>query len=533
MRLLHRALLLAAVATRLSGQSNLAAVEGKVVDANTGAPVKRAIVRLRMANGLYNLNALTDVSGAFHIDGAQPGKYAATASADGYVSSASTLFTAEAGAKITGVEVRIAPLGVIAGKILDENDEPMAGVSVMAVRYVHLNGAKVLQPLNAAQSDDRGLYRMFDLQPGRYFLVATARSRMSRPNLAQGGERIHSTVPEVGYGMVIYPGVTAFSETAPHEMKAGAEWSGVNFKLHTRPEHHIRGRVVGGPQGGRANVQAEYCDEVGVPNAASASFSRQDGTFDILAVTGNYCLTVREPGRSGIALRQPVTLKDDDINGLTLAPPASFSVKGTVFIDGTPPSGAVGRLRIGLRRTGPNQDQAAAANDLTFQIDNIFPGEYRVEVQGTNQLYIKSMTYGANDITGGVIANTQPGTALTIVLGADPGSIQGTVQPGVLEPGTPLIIAAIPDDGHAARSDLYHSTQSAADGSFALAALPPGDYKLYALQSQDSDDADDRDLLKLLEGSASAVTVHAGMTEQVHVVPVPAAEIERAKGKEQ
>jgi hypothetical protein len=528
---------LSLAAAVLIAQSNLGSVEGKVVNSVTGESIKKAFVTINSRTNQYVYFTTTDQSGKFHIDNVQPEKYAASADAEGYANSRAVsdikLFTVGAG-PLTGVEVPIAPLSVITGKVVDEDGEPLDGVSVMALRNSYNFGSKTLQQVSAAQTDDRGIYRMFDVQPGRYYLSAQAQ-RQFRMIAPQNAERTHSTIPEEAYGVAIYPGVAEISQATAHELKPGADWTGADFKLHKRPAYHIRGRANGLlAAGGRGNVQAEPCNPDPMPWAGGLQniVGRQDGSFDLAgAVPGTYCLVVREPGRGGVAMTQPVTVTNADVNDVTLNPPASFSVKGMVTIDGTPPAN-MPTLSIGLRTSDGNQERNAQVTAGTaFQIDYVFPGKHTIVVPSVGTIYIKSMFYGSQDVSSGVIADVQPGSSLAITVGVDPGVIDGTVQAGSLEPGTPVVVMAIPDDTHAQRNDLMRITGGSAEGTFTLPGLAPGDYRVFALATQDYDDYLNRELLKLLEGKAAAVTVHANGHEQASLTPVPAREIERAREK--
>ncbi len=521
----------------LIAQSNLGSVEGKVVNSVTGELIKKAVVTINSRTNQYVYFTTTDQSGKFHIDNVQPEKYVASADAEGYANSRAVsdlkLFTVSAG-PLSGVEVPVAPLSVITGKVVDEDGEPLDGVNIMALRNGYNAGAKTLQQVSAAQTDDRGIYRMFDLQPGRYYLSAQAQ-RQFRMLAPQNVERTHSTIPEEAYGVVIYPGVAEVSQATAHELKPGADWTGADFKLHKRPAYHIRGRVSGVlAAGGRGNVQAEPCNPDPMPWAGGLqnTVGRQDGSFDLVgAVSGTYCLIVREPGRGGVAMTQPVTVTNADVNDVALNPPASFSVKGMITIDGTPPAN-MPTLGVALRTSDGYQERNTQATAGTaFQIDYVFPGKHTIVLPSMPQIYVKSVLYGSQDVSSGVIPDVEPGGSLAITVGTDPGEIDGTVQAGSLEPGTPVLVVAIPDDAHAQRTDLMRVTNGPAEGTFTLQGLAPGDYKVFALATQDYEDIHNRELLKLLDGNAAAVTVHASGHEQASVLPAPASEIERVKEK--
>jgi protocatechuate 3,4-dioxygenase beta subunit len=511
-------------------------VDGKVFNSVTGEPVKKAVVTMRNPTGQYSYFGPTDAFGKFHFDGVQPEKYTATADAEGYIGNRALglkPFTVSPGQQWSGLEIRIAPLSVIDGKVTDEDGEPLDGVSVMALRYIYNTGTKTLQSFASAQTDDRGRYRIFDLQPGRYYLVA---HRQNVPLAPQNSERVHSTVPAEGFGTVIYPGVADISQAAAHELKPGAEWTGADFKLRKLPAYHIRARIDGltGSGGNPPMLQVTSCNSSASPMAIGfqPAIRRLDGSFDIAgAVPGTYCLTAIEPGRGGIAARRTVTVKDADVNDVTLTAEPAFSVKGSVTIEGTPLPGTP-TLGVGLRSAdGNRQMHALVAGDFTFQIDNIFPGQQIIMPPAGQQLYVKSMLYAGQDVSNGIIPNAQPGASLAIAMGTDPGGVDGTVQLGSLESGTPVSIAIVPDDARAARTDLRQFTGSSAEGAFTFRWLAPGDYKIFALETPDFEDTQNNDLLQLLEGKATTVTIHAGGHEQVSVIPIAAGDIQKAKEK--
>jgi Carboxypeptidase regulatory-like domain len=530
-------LCLSLAAAILIAQSTLSSVEGKVVNSVTGESVKKAVVTIHDRTNRYVYFTTTDQSGKFHIDNVQPEKYVASADAEGYANSRSAsdakLFTVGA-EPLSGVEVPISPLGVITGKVVDEDGEPLDSVTVLALRTSYNAGGKTLQQVSAAQTDDRGMYRIFDVQPGRYYLSAQPQRQFFMVG-RQNPERTHSAIPEEAYGVTIYPGVTEISQTSAHELSPGADWTGADFKLHKKPAYHIRGRANGlNAGGGRGNVGAQPCNPEPMPWAGGLQniVGRQDGSFDLAgAVPGTYCLIVREPGRGGVALIQHVTVNNADVNDVTLNPPASFSVKGMVTIDGTPPAN-MPTLNVSLRSADGNQQQHAQATaGAAFQIDYIFPGKYTVVLPSMGTFYFKSILYGSQDVSSGLIPDVEPGGTLAITVGTDPGEIDGTVQVGTVESGTPVMVVAIPDDAHAERRDLTQTTNSSAEGTFTLRGLAPGEYKVFALATQDWEDGQNRDLLKLLDGKAAAVTVHGGGHEQVSVAPVLTSEIARAKEK--
>lgn len=519
-------------------------VSGKVVNSVTGQPVKKAVVTLRTTTGQNTYVTGSDQSGKFYFDNIQPAHYLATAQADGYSATTGSLariVAVSAQQQVEDVEVRIPPFASISGKVLDEDGQPLAQVTVSAMRAVYTTAGKRIQTVGSVQTDDRGVYRIFDLQPGRYQLMAVSRERVMRP---EQGPQVHSTVPEEVYEPVYYPGVADLSQAPLQELKPGIEWSGADFKLRRLPSYHLRGRVTGAPppgRGGRGNsVRAERCEQedtawllpLGMAPSLMGGAPLPDGRFDLAgAVSGTYCVTFWPPGPGGAAAKQIVTVKGADIDGIELAAAASFTVNGTVTIDGTPPS-PMPRINVALiSDTSQISVQGVMKSDGSFQIEGAYPGAYSFLMPQMGQLYVKSILYGGQDVTNGVIASLQPGTALAVTLGADPGEIDGTLQLGNVESGMPTMIAAIPEDAYAARQDMRRLTSGPAGGTFTIPNLPPGNYKIFALQTEDFGDSNNRDLLKLLEAKATSVTVHAAGHEQVSVTAISSSELEQAMGK--
>ena len=160
-------------------------ISGRVVTADTGRPVKRARVLATAAELPQGRAALTDDSGAFEITDLPAGRYTLNASKTGFVSlsygqrrplQAGTPLQLADGQQLKGVEFRLPRGGAISGHIFDEDGEPMPGAMVRVMRYQYLQGDRRLMPVGADQTDDRGQYRVWGLNPGEYYVSAIGRN---------------------------------------------------------------------------------------------------------------------------------------------------------------------------------------------------------------------------------------------------------------------------------------------------------------------------------------------------------------------
>ena len=118
-----------------------AKVEGTVLDANTGAPLKKA--RLMMygtrPGHRTRLSAVTDASGRFLFPKVEPGKYRLSVRRNRYASqsygqkkpgTAGALLTVAARQHIKDVVFKLVPGAVVTGRVVDEDGEPVPYVSV-------------------------------------------------------------------------------------------------------------------------------------------------------------------------------------------------------------------------------------------------------------------------------------------------------------------------------------------------------------------------------------------------------------------
>ncbi len=107
-------------------------IEGTVINSATGEPVKKARVTLApIGQDKDAFATTTDAAGHFLIDEVDAGRYSLTSARNGYTQPKSVhgstkdhaLFTLDKGQKMKEVVVKLAPEGVIAGRVLDEDGD--------------------------------------------------------------------------------------------------------------------------------------------------------------------------------------------------------------------------------------------------------------------------------------------------------------------------------------------------------------------------------------------------------------------------
>src|SRR5947209_9736543 len=142
-----------------------AIIRGRIVNAVTGEPVRKARVRANSSVLSNGRTATTDVNGRYELKTLPAGQFTVSATKPTYVSAsygqtrpldAGKLIDVADGQIVEHIDVKLSHGGVIAGRISDEFGEPMAGVQVSAARFQFINGSRRPLSFAARSSNDIG-----------------------------------------------------------------------------------------------------------------------------------------------------------------------------------------------------------------------------------------------------------------------------------------------------------------------------------------------------------------------------------------
>ena len=90
------------------------------------------------------------------------------------------------------MSLRLAPDAVIAGKVLDETNDPVRQATVTLYFDDHRSGVDEIRQSRSAQTNDLGEYEFTPMRPGTYFLSASAKPWYaihphSEPRISESG----------------------------------------------------------------------------------------------------------------------------------------------------------------------------------------------------------------------------------------------------------------------------------------------------------------------------------------------------------
>jgi hypothetical protein len=504
-----------------------------VVALDTGAPVRRAQVRVTAQNVRDARLATTDAQGRFEIRELAAGRYTMTASKGGFV----TLQYGQRRPGESGTPLELAdgqvldklliglPRGsVIGGRVTDEFGEPVANAVVTALQYAYRGGARRIVPAGARDTtDDQGHYRLFGLPPGDYFVSANLRT----------GEVTDPGDEAFGFAPTYFPGTPSPAEAGRVRVELAQENNSVSFGLIATRLVRVSGQVIssmGGPPPGGTVVLRPPGNARGVAGFMEGGGARIDatGAFRIANVApGRYQLEARTGARgSGEFGRLDITVGAEDVAGVTLVTASAGRLSGTVVTDtGEPLPASSQPVRVVAPPAFPDAAPAgggagtgAVSGTGAFELGNITEPRV-VRVNAPQGWMLKAVTLDGQDVTD-VPLDVPPGqhvAGLRVVITRKVGTAAGMVVDARQQPVLDATVVWFPvDEGlRAFQSRFTRTARPDQEGHFRITALPPGDYLAVALQGLEDGQASDPEFLASIEGLATRVAMEEGETKEV------------------
>jgi carboxypeptidase family protein len=518
-----------------------ARITGRILAADTGRPVKRARVFVRAAELPEGRAALSDDGGVFELADLPGGRYTVTASKAGFVSlsfgqrrplQAGTPLQLAAGQQLKGVDFRLPRGSVIAGRVLDEDGEPMPGAGVRVMRYQYLQGARRLTPAGTAQTDDRGQYRVWGLMPGDYYVSAVVRSFNGfggRGARGGGGPPSGDDEESLTYAPTYYPGVPSVNDARPVAVGLAQETLDINFNLQLVHTGRVAGHVTD-PDGTPAtsgNVVLMTDGSIGRGSPIGVSYGSRidwDGSFAVANVPpGRYTLRARgDDAETPQYASQPITVAGGDIGDLTviLAPGASISGAVT-FPQTATPLPDLTQVRVTAPSiepgiAGPNN--ARVDKDGHFSIDGLAAGRHVIRPQGPLRGWsLKSVVIDGRDVTDVPIElrSAQRLADVVVTFTDAQTEINGTLADdhGVAVTDGTILVFSTDTAYWGPLSRHIMTARPDQTGTFRIRGLPAGDYYIVAVDPSEQGEWFDPAYLEEHRAAASKVTVGEGETK--------------------
>lgn len=433
----------------------------------------------------------TDAQGRYELSGLPEGRVELACNADGFytqkagdLESRTIARTCPATGTCPPTDFELAPASVLEGWLVDSFGEPLADVRLRLRRRSH-SGEPAQNnwrgTVGTSVSDDRGYFRIWDLRPGAYELLAEYRE------FTGGTAKANSTTQPID----IAPG-QAQLETRVQLNQGGATFT-------------VSGRLAGWnkQKHRRSVIEIQPLDARGYGWRTHSLLRDAEFVFAGLA-PGHYLFRIAEYGAERHSRLLETVHLDRDLEDLVLTPKGPTGVRGRVVFVDAPPAD----LRIGLTMTTsgfePGESIAAAAPDYTFEHDGLMPGEW--STRGTFGEYFvldpEPFTVRVGELT-----------ELEIRVSNRYGSIRGRME--------------LPGEAAAAHYTVgirgaksRRSVQTDDEGGFVLSRLVPGDYEIAAWPRPSVDVTDDA----MWQSSATEllpITIEPGFEVEIDLAVKP------------
>jgi protocatechuate 3,4-dioxygenase beta subunit len=486
-----------------------ATVSGRVADGERGAQGVTVMLvssdpsqRSRPA-----ARAKTDAEGRFLLTNVAPGRYQILPVAPAYVVAGLGMsyppgrpLTLLAGDEVKDIDFQMEAGGVITGRVTDADGNPVIAEQVLVSPVEDAAGQQPRFDFDQRdqQTDDRGVYRIYGLPPGRY-----------RVAVGRGGD-----AGAVSFGRrkifrrTFYPDATDQAQARVVEVKSGIEATDVDITVgRALKTYKVAGRFVTADAGQPV---------AGIPvgfNTLDARGRRTGGYGGITTTNarGEFVADGLAPGRYAVYstnnnfqqqeatefYSDPVNFEvaDSDVSGLLVKLKRGATVSGVITIEGVSDRAAAAQMLSAVRvypRVEVNrQAQQATAGpmrlvnvnaDGTFRVIGLVPGKLRL---GTMNDAVKGLTTarvelnGAN-VTGGFdLAEGAQVTGVHVVMTYGTATVVGqtTYVNGAVPPGA-RVMAFARLVGPTPGNTPSHSAEVDARGFFRLEGLPAGEYEV-------------------------------------------------------
>ena len=458
--------------------------------------------------------ATTDSDGRYRIEGLRAGKYEVSVSSRVLVSAGSSrhesAVTVSDGA-VEGIDFSLLRGGVITGKITDSEGRPVINerVSLKTGLAAEGNMAFFTSMGNRMYfTDDRGVYRVFGLQPGKYIVSAGGLQDSFWDILLKRRARART----------YYPGVPDAARARPVELAAGAEVTGIDIKLGLIDKGVvISGRIIDSdtrvpvadamiayskvtpPASAKDDSDDEKDDEKdedfgrGMPRGFTTTNARGAFRFESVA-PGKYKLEANSIGAftdAGGFYADPLDFEVQyaNIDKLELKIHRGGSISGVVAVENADRPDVTSELAgfmlmataTGAQSKPFSQTMTRVSSDLSFRISGLRPGKVKLSGIPYEQQRFSVLRIERNGlpVTDGfdIQGNEQIAGVRIIVVEANcvlrgRVSVQGGSIP---RDGYIVVNVRLLNDG-----DSNHGSPVDSKGEFSFENLAPGNYEVTA-----------------------------------------------------
>jgi hypothetical protein len=471
-------------------------IAGTIVSSLTGTLLGKARVSLTDTGNPTNVAwTITSENGHFEFGSLKSGKFSLQGAKRGFIPAAyeqheqfSTAIVTSAGFDTENLVLRLTPLALLGGKVIDESGDPVRNARLLLYVENHGAGMNRITPAGNASTDDQGSYEFAALTPGSYFLSVAARPWYAVHPVSSLAEHPGDSRPgvarslDVAYPTTYYNGATNTDGATPIPIKGGDHLQ-VDIHLNPVPALHLVFRVPNDGQQGFSMpvLQKRVFDSLEYFQSESAQ-SVAPGVYELTGVpAGRYSVRLQEPKSGELQQSTEMDLVKDGQELETSRSESAAMVKMSVKMPRQEPFPKEFSLALqDSRRQIAAFKPVDATGEATFE--DLPAGKYTILVASPTKPYsvVRASSQGVE--VSGHDLNVTPGASLDLVVFVVGGvvTVQGFAKRGD-KPIAGVMVALVPKDPES-HLEMFRRDQSDFDGSFLLRGVIPGSYSIIAVE---------------------------------------------------
>src|SRR5215472_5096382 len=509
-------------------------ISGTVVRQDNGEPLSKAkvmvISREKWEESTFDL---TDAQGHFLLEDLGCLPLTLNASHPGFVeasygqrkpSDPGAVLTLAPGQKVTGLVFKLPRAAIITGRVFDENGALVQGALVHTMRATRRAGRREFEEAGKDATNDLGEFRIFDLQPGRYYVGVTYNPWFSREGFDPKPRR-HA--PKRGYPVLYYPGTTDPAKAAELTLGPGDEISAIDLRLLLTSMNTVSGKILNLPKNTAWGTASVFLDPRGsaISNAGwnylEASVEGSNFVIDRVP-PGSYELHAAYLDRetkSRSWSNRLLDVTDADIENITISLLPSFTVPGHVTWESNKAADASSlmALLISTDENTLNPQPEGIQPDGSFSLRSAVEGEYRPRIlDPSKNCYLKSARVGTTPMAEGKLTIHFGGdNSLEYLVSCRAAQLTGQVLTADSLPAEGVFVVLVPETRFRDDSEKFYDGKTDQYGHFLLKGITTGDYKLFSWSSVEHGDWQDTDFLKPYEDKGVSVHLEEGDRKSV------------------
>jgi hypothetical protein len=500
-------------------------IEGRVVDASTGQPLKDVEMT---GTGTENLGQVrTDAEGRYRYNGRKNGLYIIRGEKEGYGDYNAAMRRAvrvTAGETVKGIDLALLREAVVTGRVLNSEKKPIFGAKVdLLVRNGEWDGVPRYRTPGSATTGADGSYEIRGMGEGRH-LLRVLTPPVVEMNPAAAGARRSGPLR-----MLFYVNGRGAAEASPLELRAGVPLEHIDMVLPEAPTVCVNAE---GPaaksESGTVGVGVMIQDQdsgtystvtsaLVAPGARVRFCGLPPGRY--LALT--YVYLKDHPQHKVIALgRREFEARREDADLGVLPIDASADLPGRVVVEGAsrdeaPPAGIHVELLARRNRLPGDAWLAYLKPNATFLFKDVLADAYQISAtQLPRRHWVSRISQEGWDAPTGTV---RPGGAVTITLRSDGPILSGVAVDAKDHPVLDAMVCLVAQD--APTRPPVQIARTDQNGRFEFSAgLAPGTYKVFALDGLPPAMEGDWALIRERAVGARELKLTAGADQQVTLV---------------